>query len=129
MRFVFLLASFLFILGSCSRECPKCSNVNAIATNEPIPVDVPKNDEQVLGYGPPTSFTVKVMTDDRYIIDGKEIEFESIEGYIEDLRINDPNFNDIIRIEGDKNARYEAVFKLMALADQMNLKPALAYKK
>ena len=90
-------------------------------------IDLPEDNDPF--DGPPNSFTIVITEDNRYIIDGAEFQMEEIQPHIEEVKENDPGFRHIVRIEGHRNARYESVFKIMALCDKMQLKPALAYKK
>lgn len=125
MRISVILA-LLVILSACCEKCPEKSEEPKVDSNTIMRVDLPKDPSPSVG--PPNACTVVITMDDRYIIDGNELEFAEIQPYIDDLKLNDPNFDSTLRIEGHRDARYEAVFKVMALCDKLGLKPALAYK-
>jgi len=124
---VFLSIAILVIFSSCCEKCPEKTASEHGNQASPIKVDVPDVPDRKMDQG--NSLTLVITEEDKYLINNQEIEFDAIQLHIEDLRRTDPKFNDIIKIKGDKDASFHAVFKVMALADQLSLKPALAYRK
>ncbi|GAB5417590.1 MAG: hypothetical protein Crog4KO_08630 [Crocinitomicaceae bacterium] len=97
------------------------------ASNKVLKVNVPKASLKE----PNTSknvMTVSITKNDVYIVDGKQYDFDSLEALVMAKLDHDSLFT-IIRIEGHKDAHYEAFFKVLTMADKHALKPALAYKK
>jgi biopolymer transport protein ExbD len=112
---VFLMLIFFIIMSTMS---------------EPgIPVELPSTD----GGGQPDKpvLNVGITSDNRYLLTedvDKFYSYEEIEPIIISKMNEDLTDNDIIKISGDKDADYQYVFKLIALAKDNEWKPILVFE-
>jgi biopolymer transport protein ExbD len=98
-------------------------------SSQPARVDVPKESVTDSPSTDEVFMLVQVTVDDKYIIDDKEYLFSEISTQV-DYRINTRSTsNRTLKIEGEKMAHYDPIFKLMALAQINGLEPVLAYTK
>lgn len=93
-----------------------------------VPVDLPSGENS--NVPEPNTINVGVTENNTYILDEDpdvEYSFEEIEPLIV-AKMEANVGNDNIKISGDKNADYEYVFRLIALAKQKQWKPILIFK-
>ncbi|MCR9174091.1 MAG: biopolymer transporter ExbD [bacterium] len=115
---VFLLLIFFIIMS--------------LMSNNTMTVDVPQ-DSELPQETKPINVTVVITEDNGYILksggkeDPPQVEFKDIVPQLNAAMDNSQDFT--LRIEGHRLADYEAVFKVMAYADNQQWKPALAFKK
>jgi biopolymer transport protein ExbD len=122
----FLVFFFLF---SCEQDCSKCENtLDYVMSNQQARVDVPepKIEDSVAAE---VFMKVKVTADDKYTIDGEEYTIDEITAMIDERLSSETISSRKIKIEGEKMAHYDPIFKLMALAQINGLEPVLAYTK
>jgi biopolymer transport protein ExbD len=116
---VFLLLIFFIIMS--------------LMSNNTMVVDVPKDSEDMEPIPNPQDVTVVITEENGYVVLPKgdinkpRATFDEIIPEIDAAMAN--TTKDVLRIEGHRLADYEAVFKVMALADVRQWKPALAYQK
>ncbi len=124
-RFLLLLSCSTFVF-SCTQDCPeqKVEFKNKPFSNKVLEIKLPEPSRNRSN----NIVRVSVTVDNRYIVDGTSYHFDSISTLLLD-KIDQDSLFTTLDIRGHKDARYEAVFKLMALADKLGLKVALAYKK
>lgn len=114
---VFLLLIFFIIM--------------ALMSNSTTKVDVPKNSDLPAEIDP-TEPRVVITEDNLYVVfPGGDMEaprsFEDIQG--EANAVVDASGKTKLKIEGHRNADYEAVFKVLAMAQINGWDPVLAYEK
>lgn len=114
---VFLLLIFFIIM--------------ALMSNPQAKVDVPKNSE-LPPIMQPTKATVVITEDNLYVVfPGGNMDepraFEDIQG--EAQAAVEGSGEAKLKIEGHRKADYEAVFKVLAMAQINGWEPVLAYKK
>lgn len=115
---VFLLLIFFIIMS--------------LMSNNNMTIDVPQ-DSDMETEPTPLDVSVLITEENGYVVQpGGDIEsprasFEDIVPELNAAMENSQQFT--LRIEGHRLADYEAVFKVMAYADQQAWKPALAYKR
>ncbi len=123
----------ILFLFSCSSDSDKCEKkldecekkLDVLMANRNIPVDLPESK--------PVStelfLTVKVTAEDKFLVDDKEYSNDELIELI-DLKIeNMGDSNKNMKIEGDKMAHYDAIFQLISIAKEKDLRPVLAYRK
>jgi biopolymer transport protein ExbD len=112
---VFLMLIFFIIMSTMAKTA--------------LPVDLPS------GKSLPTTpedpkVEVAVSADNQYFIDANKTAYYTIEEIVPILesKIAEQS-TPALKISGDKNASYEAVFNLIAVAKEKDWKPVLTYKK
>jgi len=113
---VFLMLIFFIIMSTMS---------------EPgIPVDLPSGPSNPIP-NPKPVLNVGITKDNMYLIAGDEdrlYTYEEIEPIIISKMASDLEDNDKIKISGDKDASYEYVFRMIALAKDNDWKPILVFE-
>lgn len=114
---VFLLLIFFIIMS--------------LMSNNTLKVDVPQDSELPQEINPTTA-TVIVTEDNLYVVDpGGDMdaprEFEDIQADVQAAVDKSKELK--LKIQGHRKANYEAVFKVMALAQLNGWDPVLAFKK
>lgn len=97
--------------------------------NDALPVDLPTGKSlPQTPKDPPVE--VAVDANDQYFIDASQTVYYSIEEIVPILesKISEQT-TPTLKITGDKNASYEAVFNLIAVSKERNWKPVLTYKR
>mgnify|MGYP003949007877 CR=1 FL=1 len=118
---VFLLLIFFIIMS--------------LMANNQTPIDLPKTEESLPTDTNPVELTIVISEKNLYQINGKENEsgltFEQIKPVIvnEMKKQFETTGKEDLKIAGHKNADYEAVFKILALAQVNKWNPVLAYDK
>ena len=97
--------------------------------NDALPVDLPTGKKL-----PPTQtdppVEVAVDANDQYFIDASQTVYYNIEEIVPILESKiAEQTTPTVKITGDKNASYEAVFNLIAVSKEKNWKPVLTYKR
>ncbi len=95
--------------------------------NQPVPLDLPTPTEEIYPSNN-EAISVIVTVDDQYIYNNLEYSFDELTRKIDDEISNTEDFNDNLKIEGDKMAHYESIFQLINFAKERELKPILVYK-
>ena len=115
---VFLLLIFFIIMS--------------LMANNQTPIDLPKPDESLKPVKDPVEATVVITENNQYVVMpggdmSKPMEFDQIKqlaaGAVQ--KTGKPK----LRIAGHKKASYEAVFRVLALAQANQWDPVLAYDK
>lgn len=115
---VFLLLIFFIIMS--------------LMANNQTPIDLPKPDESLKPVKDPVEATVVITENNQYVVMpggdmAKPMEFDQIKqlaaGAVQ--KTGKPK----LRIAGHKKASYEAVFRVLALAQANQWDPVLAYDK
>ena len=115
---VFLLLIFFIIMS--------------LMANNQTPIDLPKPDESLKPVKDPVEATVVITENNQYVVMpggdmAKPMEFDQIKqlaaGAVQ--KTGKPK----LRIAGHKKANYEAVFRVLALAQANQWDPVLAYDK
>ena len=115
---VFLLLIFFIIMS--------------LMSNNQTPVDLPKPDDNIKPVQDPVTPTVIITDANTYFYMPGETEkqardFESIKGLVQSEVEKSGKAK--LKIAGHRNANYEAVFKVLALAQANGWEPVLAYNK
>ena len=105
--------------------------ISLTASNNHTPVDLPKPDEKLNQPQDPVTTTVVITENNLYFMSNEKPEqarnFDVIKGMISSEVVNSGKFK--IKIAGHKNADYEAIFAVLALAQANGWEPVLAYQK
>jgi biopolymer transport protein ExbD len=112
---VFLLLIFFIIMST--------------MTNRALPVDLPANNSENKNTKENSIVDVAVNANNEYFFDNDEsvtYNFEEVKPVLESKMLESGEEN--LKIHGDKDAAYEYVFQLIALAKQKGWKPVLVYK-
>ena len=115
---VFLLLIFFIIMS--------------LMSNNQTPIDLPKPSDNIKPDTDPVPATVIITQDNKYYVTPGETvkdarEFEAIK---EKVMTEVTNSNKLkLKISGHKEANYEAVFNVLAMAQANGWEPVLAYKK
>tara|TARA_B100000575_G_C22736639_1_gene441019 strand:- start:135 stop:554 length:420 start_codon:yes stop_codon:yes gene_type:complete len=118
---VFLLLIFFIIMS--------------LMANNQTPIDLPKTEEALPTDTNPVELIIVITEDNLYQINGKEKEkgltFEQIKPIIvSEMKVQfEKSGKEDLKIAGHKNADYQAVFKVLALAQVNEWNPVLAYDK
>ena len=118
---VFLLLIFFIIMS--------------LMANNQTPIDLPKTEESLPTDTNPVELIIVITEDNLYQINGKEKEkgltFEQIKPIIvSEMKVQfEKSGKEDLKIAGHKNADYQAVFKVLALAQVNEWNPVLAYDK
>lgn len=106
--------------------------ISLTASNNHTPVDLPKPSENLNNVQDPVNTTVVITEDNKYFIS----PMEKIENARDFDQIKDKIAAEVeksgklkLKIAGHKNAKYEAVFQMLALAQANGWEPVLAYQK
>ena len=115
---VFLLLIFFIIMS--------------LMANSQTPLDLPKSDENLAPDSDPVTPTVLITEDNLYVVTpGGDIEkpmtFEEIKPLVQEVVLTSKNTK--LKIAGHRNAKYEAVFQVLALAQANEWDPVIAYNK
>ena len=115
---VFLLLIFFIIM--------------ALMSNPQARVDVPEGPPELEPISTPTEPTVVITENNEYVVfPGGKLEeprtFEDIQGETQAAVANSGKLT--LKIEGHREADYEAVFKVLAMAQINGWEPVLAYQK
>ena len=115
---VFLLLIFFIIMS--------------LMSNNQTPIDLPQTDENISPVQDPVTPTVVVTEDNQYVVMpggdlDKPMDFESMRS-IAASKVEESG-KAKLKIAGHKNASYEAVFQVLALAQANSWDPVLAYDK
>jgi biopolymer transport protein ExbD len=115
---VFLLLIFFIIMS--------------LMSNNDIPVDLPKPADEVNPVQDKVTPTVVISEDNLYFVlpGEKESDARDLEGIKEKI-INEVNNSgkSKLKIAGHRKADYDAVFQVLALAENNGWTPSLAYSK
>lgn len=115
---VFLLLIFFIIMS--------------LMSNNQTPIDLPEASEDIPQSQNPITPTVIITENNEYVVTpggelSKPMSFEEIKPLA--ASVVDESKEMKLRIAGHKNADYEAVFKVLALAQANGWDPVLAYDK
>ena len=115
---VFLLLIFFIIMS--------------LMANNQTPIDLPEAKENIHPVKDPVEATVIITEDNRYVVMpggsiDQPMEFEEIKEIT--AAAVDKSRKPKLRIAGHRNASYEAVFSVLALAQANSWDPVLAYDK
>jgi biopolymer transport protein ExbD len=115
---VFLLLIFFIIMS--------------LMANNQTPIDLPKPDENLSPVQDPVEAVVIITQDNRYVVMpggslDNPMEFEAIRELT--AAAVDKTGKPKLKIAGHRNADYEAVFHVLALAQANGWDPVLAYDK
>lgn len=121
---VFLLLIFFIIMS--------------LMANNQTPIDLPKPEAAAHTELSPIKEIVRILEDNRYVLiaenyQSKPMDYNddmvgSIASMMEKQETSESEGKKL-RIEGHKKASYEAIFKVLALAQENGWDPVLAYKK
>jgi biopolymer transport protein ExbD len=114
---VFLLLIFFIILS--------------LMSNNQTPIDLPKTTESIAPDPNPITTTVVITEDGRYYYtpNGNEQQPSDLVSIKDAIATSVEKGEPKLRIAGHKNAKYEAVFQVLALAQTNGWDPVLAYDK
>lgn len=113
---VFLMLIFFIIMSTMSRQT--------------LPVDLPSAKPPVKPSNANSPVEVGITVDGQYFFDADKTKFYSFEQLEPVLAAKMEEQKDKnIKISGDKNASYEAVLQVIALAKSNEWKPVLTYKQ
>jgi biopolymer transport protein ExbD len=106
--------------------------ISLTASNNHTPVDLPKPSEDLSPVQDPVSTTVVITKENQYFLSpGENPEqartFEQIKGTVAAEVAKSGKMK--LKIAGHKEASYEAVFNVLALAQANGWEPVLAYQK
>jgi biopolymer transport protein ExbD len=115
---VFLLLIFFIIMS--------------LMSNNQTPLDLPKSDESLPPDQNPVTATVMITKDNKYVVLpggslDKPMEFDEIKELAGQAVLNSGEFK--LKVAGHREASYEAVFKVLALAQANEWDPVIAYNK
>lgn len=115
---VFLLLIFFIIMS--------------LMSNNQTPIDLPDANQEIPPSQNPVEPTVIVTEDNRYVVMPggdmeKPMEFEEIKNLAASAVESSGKMK--LKIAGHRNASYEAVFQVLALAQANSWDPVLAYDK
>lgn len=115
---VFLLLIFFIIMS--------------LMSNNQTPLDLPKSDESIPPDQNPVTATVLITAQNQYVVlPGGSLEqpmaFEEIKDLAANAVLNSGELK--LKVAGHKDASYEAVFKVLALAQANEWDPVIAYNK
>lgn len=115
---VFLLLIFFIIMS--------------LMSNNQTPLDLPSTEERVPPDPNPVAAVVMITKDNKYVVTPggnikNPMEFEDIKELAATAVINSGEFK--LKVAGHKEASYEAVFKVLALAQANEWDPVIAYSK
>ncbi len=115
---VFLLLIFFIIMS--------------LMSNNQTPIDLPDANQEIPPSQNPVEPTVIVTEDNRYVVMPggdmeKPMEFEEIKNLAASAVESSGKMK--LKIAGHRNANYEAVFQVLALAQANSWDPVLAYDK
>jgi len=115
---VFLLLIFFIIMS--------------LMSNNQTPLDLPKSDESLKPDQNPVTATVMITKDNKYVVLpggslDKPMEFDEIKELAGQAVMNSGEFK--LKVAGHREASYEAVFKVLALAQANEWDPVIAYNK
>jgi len=115
---VFLLLIFFIIMS--------------LMSNNQTPLDLPKSDDTLKPDQNPVTATVLITAQDKYVVlpGGsleKPMEFDEIKELAAQAVLNSGEFK--LKVAGHKDASYEAVFKVLAMAQANEWDPVIAYNK
>ena len=119
---VFLLLIFFIIMS--------------LMANNQTPIDLPKPEAVADTELSPIKETVRILEDNRYVLIAENYQSKPMD-YNDDMvgsiasmmEKQEKSERKKLRIEGHKKASYEAIFKVLALAQENDWDPVLAYKK
>ena len=110
---VFLMLIFFIIMATMAKST--------------LPVDLPSGKSSQSSEDPPVE--VAVNANNQYFIDASMTAYYTIEEIVPILEAKiAEQSTPALKISGDKNASYEAIFNLIAVAKEKNWKPVLSYK-
>ncbi len=115
---VFLLLIFFIIMS--------------LMSNNQTPIDLPKSDENLPPDQKMVTTTVVITEDGKYYFapEGNEKQPTDLISIKDQIAASvDKSGEPKLRIAGHKNAKYEAVFQVLALAQTNGWDPVLAYDK
>jgi biopolymer transport protein ExbD len=106
--------------------------ISLTASNNHTPVDLPKPSEDLSPVQDPVSTTVVITKENQYFLSpGENPEqartFEQIKGTVASEVAKSGKMK--LKIAGHKEASYEAIFNVLALAQANGWEPVLAYQK
>jgi biopolymer transport protein ExbD len=115
---VFLLLIFFIIMS--------------LMSNNQTPLDLPKSDESLPPDQNPVTATVMITKENKYVVLpggslDKPMEFDEIKELAGQAVMNSGEFK--LKVAGHREASYEAVFKVLALAQANEWDPVIAYNK
>jgi biopolymer transport protein ExbD len=115
---VFLLLIFFIIMS--------------LMSNNQTPLDLPKSDESLKPDQNPVTATVMITKDNKYVVlpggsIDQPMEFDEIKELAGQAVLNSGEFK--LKVAGHREASYEAVFKVLALAQANEWDPVIAYNK
>jgi|TARA_R110000737_G_C14624079_1_gene494247 biopolymer transport protein ExbD len=115
---VFLLLIFFIIMS--------------LMSNNQTPLDLPKSDESLKPDQNPVTATVMITQDNKYVVLpggslDQPMEFDEIKELAAQAVMNSGEFK--LKVAGHREASYEAVFKVLALAQANEWDPVIAYNK
>jgi biopolymer transport protein ExbD len=115
---VFLLLIFFIIMS--------------LMSNNQTPLDLPKTDEVVQPDTNPVQAMVMITKDNQYVVMpggsmDKPMEFDEIKELTAQAVMNSGQLK--LKVAGHREASYEAVFKVLALAQANEWDPVIAYDK
>lgn len=115
---VFLLLIFFIIMS--------------LMSNNQTPLDLPKTDEQLPKDQDNVPASVLITADNKYVVMPggnleQPMEFEEIKELAAQAVLNSGELK--LKVAGHKDSNYEAVFKVLALAQANEWDPVIAYNK
>jgi biopolymer transport protein ExbD len=115
---VFLLLIFFIIMS--------------LMSNNQTPLDLPKSDESLKPDQNPVTATVMITKDNKYVVlpggsIDQPMECDEIKELAGQAVLNSGEFK--LKVAGHREASYEAVFKVLALAQANEWDPVIAYNK
>ena len=115
---VFLLLIFFIIMS--------------LMSNNQTPLDLPKTDETVQPDTNPVQAMVMITKENKYVVMPggsleKPMEFDDIKELAAQAVMNSGQLK--LKVAGHREATYEAVFKVLALAQANEWDPVIAYNK
>jgi biopolymer transport protein ExbD len=115
---VFLLLIFFIIMS--------------LMSNNQTPLDLPKSDESLKPDQNPVTATVMITKDNKYVVLpggslDNPMEFDEIKDLAGEAVMQSGEFK--LKVAGHREATYEAVFKVLALAQANEWDPVIAYNK
>lgn len=117
------------ILAACAQDCSECEQkLLACSLTAPIPVDLPAPESD--GFEPDqTVLKVIVNAEDKYVFEANEFGYDELAAILlKTIIAQDPPVEKI-KIEGDRMAHYEAIFRLITFAKENELSPILVYQE
>ncbi|MGJ8661693.1 MAG: ExbD/TolR family protein [Bacteroidota bacterium] len=115
---VFLLLIFFIIMS--------------LMSNNQTPLDLPKTDEQVQPDTNPVQAMVMITKENKYVVTpggslDNPMEFDEIKELAAEAVLKSGQMK--LKVAGHREASYEAVFKVLALAQANEWDPVIAYNK